>query len=126
MKLYIVCDLGVAGVVEFKKQCMEDDAYYQQAINMATRELNALIEGAMEGGADKIVAWVGHGAFPGGINVELLPSDCMLMMHAGDAGPIGYDPSFDAMMLHGFHGMTGSGGVLTHSFYRARVYGSMI
>jgi D-amino peptidase len=118
MKLYIVCDLeGVAGVVDFKKQCMEDGAYYQQAINMATRELNALIEGAMAGGATEIVAWPGHGAFPGGINVELLHPECKLVMHAGDAGPVGYDESFDAMMLHGLHGMAGSGGVLAHSFY---------
>jgi D-amino peptidase len=118
MKVYVVCDLeGVAGVVDFKKQCMENGAYYQQAINMATRELNALIEGAIEGGATEIFAWPGHGAFPGGINVELLHPECKLVMHAGDAGPIGYDESFDAMMLHGLHGMAGSGGVLAHSFY---------
>jgi D-amino peptidase len=118
MKLYIVCDLeGVAGIVDFKKQCMEEGEYYQQAINMATLELNALIEGALEGGATEIVAWPGHGAFPGGINVELLHPKCKLVMHAGDAGPTGYDASFDAMMLHGFHGMAGSGGVLAHSFY---------
>lgn len=118
MKVYIVCDLeGVAGVVDFKKQCMEDGAYYQQAIRMATHELNALVEGAIEGGATEVYAWPGHGAFPGGIDVELLHPDCNLVMHAGDEGPVGYDDSFDAMMLHGFHGMAGSGGVLAHSFY---------
>ena len=118
MKVYIVCDLeGVAGVVDFKKQCMEDGAYYQQAINMATKELNSLIDGALEGGATEIFAWPGHGAFPGGINVELVHPECQLIMHAGDAGPVGYDESFDAMMLHGLHGMAGSGGVLSHSFY---------
>ena len=118
MKIYVVCDLeGVAGVVDFRKQCMENGAYYQQAINMATRELNALIEGAIEGGATEIFAWPGHGAFPGGINVEVLHPECKLVMHAGDAGPVGYDESFDAMMLHGLHGMSGSGGVLAHSFY---------
>ena len=118
MKVYVVCDLeGVAGVVDFKKQCMEDGPYYQQAINMATRELNALIEGAFKGGATEIFAWPGHGAFPGGINVELLHPECKLVMHSGDAGPEGYDESFDAMMLHGLHGMAGSGGVLSHSFY---------
>jgi D-amino peptidase len=118
MKVYIVCDLeGVAGVVDFRKQCIEDGMYYQQAINMATHELNALIEGAIEGGATEIFAWPGHGAFPGGINVELLHPECKLVMHAGDAGPIGYDESFDAMMLLGLHGMANSGGVLAHSFY---------
>ena len=118
MKVYIVCDLeGVAGVVDFKKQCMEDGPYYKQAISMATHELNALIEGVIRGGAREVYAWPGHGSFPGGIDVELLHPECQLMMHAGDAGPVGVDESIDAMLLHGLHGMAGSGGVLSHSFY---------
>ena len=117
MKVYVVCDLeGVAGVVDFKKQCMEEGAYYQQAIKMATHELNALVDGALDGGATEVYAWPGHGAFPGGIDVELLHPECRLVMHAGDAGPAGYDESFDAMFLHGLHGMAGSEGVLAHSF----------
>jgi D-amino peptidase len=118
LKVYVVCDLeGVAGVVDFKKQCMEEGAYYQQAIRLATLELNALVEGALEGGATEVYAWPGHGPFPGGIDVELLHPDCSLVMHAGDTGPAGYDESFDAMFLHGLHGMAGAGnGVLAHSF----------
>ncbi len=117
MKVYVVCDLeGVAGVVDFKKQCMEDGAYYQQAIRMATLELNALVDGALEGGATEVYAWPGHGAFPGGVDVEQLHPECRLVMHAGDAGPAGYDESYDAMFLHGLHGMAGSEGVLAHSF----------
>ena len=73
------------------KQCMEEGAYYQQAIRMATHELNALVEGAIEGGATEVYAWPGHGNFPGGIDVELLNPDCNLVMHAGDGGPVGYD-----------------------------------
>jgi D-amino peptidase len=118
MKVYVVCDLeGVAGVVDFKKQCMEEGAYYQQAIRLATRELNALVEGALEGGATEVYAWPGHGAFPGGVDVEHLHPECTLVMHAGDAGPAGYDESYDAMFLHGLHGMAGAeNGVLSHSF----------
>jgi len=118
MKIFIVCDLeGVAGVADFMKQCMEEGAYYQQAIRMATHELNALVEGAIEGGATEVYAWPGHDNFPGGIDVELLNPDCNLVMHAGDGGPVGYDESFDAMFLHGFHAMAGTpNGVLAHSF----------
>jgi D-amino peptidase len=119
MKVYIVCDLeGVAGVVDFKKQCMEDGAYYQQAIRVATHELNALVEGLIEGGATEVYAWPGHGDFPGGIDFELLHPECKLVMHAGDGGPAGIDENFDAMVLHGLHGMAGApSGVLSHSFY---------
>lgn len=50
MKVYVVCDLeGTAGVVDFMKQCMEEGEYYRQAIRMATLELNALIDGALDG-----------------------------------------------------------------------------
>ncbi len=119
MKVYIVCDLeGVAGVVDFRKQCMEEGAYYPQAIKVATQELNALIDGLIEGGATDVYAWPGHGDFPGGIDFELLHPECKLVMHAGDGGPVGLDDSFDAMVLHGLHGMAGApNGVLSHSFY---------
>lgn len=118
MKIYVVCDLeGTAGVVDFKPQCMEDGRYYQQAIRMATHELNALVYGAIQGGATEIYAWPGHGAFPGGIDIELLHPECRLVMHAGDGGPVGYDDSFDAMFLYGLHAMAGAeNGVLAHSF----------
>ena len=118
MKVYVVCDLeGTAGVVDFRKQCMEDGEYYRQANRMATLELNALVDGALDGGATEVYAWPGHGAFPGGIDVELLHPECRLVMHAGDAGPAGYDGSFDAMFLYGLHGMAGAeNGVLAHSF----------
>jgi len=118
MKIYVVCDLeGTAGVVDFKKQCMEDEKYYLQAIRLATLELNALIEGALEGGATEVYAWPGHGGFPGGIDHEFIHPECNLVMHAGDAGPVGYDETFDAMFLCGLHAMAGAeGGVLSHSF----------
>lgn len=118
MKIYVVCDLeGVAGVADFEKQCLEDGKYYQQAIRIATLELNALVEGALEGGATEVYAWPGHGAFPGGIDVEDLHPECRLVMHAGDEGPVGFDESFDAMLQCGLHAMAGAeNGVLSHSF----------
>lgn len=119
MKVYVVCDLeGVAGIVDLKKQCMEDGKYYNQAIRVATLELNALIDGLLEGGVSDIYVWPGHGDFPGGIDFELIHPECKLVMHSGDAGPVGIDDGFDAMVLHGLHGMAGAtGGVLSHSFY---------
>ena len=117
MKVYVVCDIeGVAGIVDFKKQCMESGEYYRQAIRVATNELNALIEGLIAGGASEIYAWPGHGDFPGGIDFEHLHPECNLIMHAGDEGPAMIDDSFDAMVLHGFHAMAGTRGVLSHSF----------
>jgi D-amino peptidase len=118
MKIYVVCDLeGTAGVVDFRQQCMEEGRYYPQAVRLATLELNALVEGALEGGATEVYAWPGHGGFPGGIDQELIHEECRLVMHAGDEGPAGFDGTFDAMFQCGLHAMAGAeGGVLSHSF----------
>jgi D-amino peptidase len=119
MKVYVICDLeGTAGVVDFRQQCCFDGAYYHQARRLATLELNALVEGALEGGATEIVAWDGHGGFPGGLDVELLLPGCQMVMGAGDGGPVGIDSSYDAVFLLGFHAMVGTTrAVLCHSFW---------
>jgi len=118
MKVYVICDLeGTAGVVDFKQQCNPNEKYYQQAIRIATLELNALVDGVLEGGATEVYAWPGHWVFPGGIDFELLHPECKLVMHAGDMGPVGFDRTFDAMFQCGLHAMAGAeGGVLSHSF----------
>lgn len=118
MNVYIVCDLeGTAGVVDFKRQCLFEGEYYQQARRLATLELNAAVEGALAGGAARVVAWDGHGGFPGGLDIELVHPRCELVMAAGDGGPVGRDESFDAQFLVGLHGMSGARhGVLAHSF----------
>ena len=90
MKIYVVCDIeGVAGVIDHRQQCWEDGKYYEQARRLATLELNALVEGALEGGAREIVAWDGHCLFPGSIDPELVHPECKLVMGAGDDGPAG-------------------------------------
>ena len=101
MKIYVICDLeGVAGVVDHRQQCQWDSAkgwyapFLAQARRLATLELNALVEGALEGCATEVVAWDGHGNFPGGLNVELLHPECKLVMDGGSGGPTGLDTSF--------------------------------
>jgi len=118
MKIFVVCDPeGTAGVVDMRKQCALEGPYYLQARKMATLELNALVEGALEGGATEVVAWDGHCNFPAGIDVELLHPACKLVMGAGDEGPQGLDESFDALFQLGLHAMAGSSrAVLAHSF----------
>lgn len=119
MKIYVICDLeGTAGVVDHRRQCWFDGQYYGQARRLATLELNALVEGAVAGGATEVWAWDGHGSFPGGIDVELLHPACRLVMGAGDGGPQGFDATFDGAFLLGFHAMAGTGrAVLAHSFF---------
>jgi len=109
MKIYVVCDIeGVAGVIDHRLQCWEDGRYYEQARRLATLELNALVEGALEEGAEEIVAWDGHCLFPGCVDPELLHPECKLVMGAGDRGPAGLDGSYDALFQCGLHAMSGT------------------
>ncbi|HOG46032.1 MAG TPA: M55 family metallopeptidase [Anaerolineae bacterium] len=119
MKIYVICDLeGTAGVVDHRRQCWFDGADYPQARRLATLELNALVEGALEGGATDILAWDGHGNFPGGLDPELVHPACRLITGAGDGGSVAVDSSFDAMFLLGLHAMAGAErSVLAHSFW---------
>lgn len=125
LKIYVACDLeGVAGVIDHRQQCCWDAAqgwyapYLEQARRLATLELNALVEGALEGGATEVVAWDGHGNFPGGLDVELLHPACKLVMGAGDGGPAGLDASFAGLFQLGLHAMAGTPrAVLAHSFH---------
>jgi D-amino peptidase len=125
VKIYVACDLeGVAGVVDYHQQCSWDlsegwfGPYYKQARRLATLELNAMVEGALEGGATKVVAWDGHSDFPGGLDVELLHPECELVMGAGGGGPQGLDSSFDALFQCGLHAMAGTErAVMAHSFW---------
>jgi D-amino peptidase len=116
MKIYVICDIeGVAGVIDHRQQCWFDGEYYGQARRLATLELNALVEGALEGGAKEIFAWDGHGPFPGGIDVELVHPECKLIMGAGGGGPAGLDNSYDALLQCGLHAIAGTpGAVLAH------------
>lgn len=122
MKIYVLCDLeGTAGVADQIHQCsfIHDEydkeyipgkygPFYLQARKLATLELNALVEGALEAGATEIWAWDGHCRFPGGLDVEVLHPECKLVMNAGDGGPAGQDSSFDALLMVGAHAKQGT------------------
>jgi D-amino peptidase len=98
MKIYVSCDLeGTAGVVNHELQCRLKGEYYKQTRRLATLELNALAEGALEAGATRIVAWNGHCEFPGGLDYELIHPEVELIMGAGDGGPVHLDESYDAL-----------------------------
>ncbi|MDD5265041.1 MAG: M55 family metallopeptidase [Candidatus Bipolaricaulis sp.] len=135
MKIYIAVDLeGVAGVVSHGQQCqwnagrgwMAKDSespagwyahYYEQARRLATEELNAAAQGALDAGATEVWAWSAHGSFPGAIDVELVHPECRVV-YADEGGPMGHDRSFDALFMVGQHPMAGARfGRLAHSFH---------
>lgn len=135
MKIYIAVDLeGVAGVVSHGQQCQWNPGrgwgtkapdlptgwyapYYEQARRLATEELNAAVQGALDAGATEVWAWSAHGSFPGAVDIELVHPECRVV-YADEGGPMGHDRSFDALFMIGQHPMAGAPyGRLAHSFH---------
>ncbi|MFH2069070.1 MAG: M55 family metallopeptidase [Candidatus Omnitrophota bacterium] len=107
MKIYIMTDLeGAAGVLDFENWCVPSSRYYETAKEFLTMEVNAAVEGFLEGGAKEIVVADGHGC--GGINVKLLDSKVKLMRGWPTGWPLLLDKSYDAVAWVGQHAKAGT------------------
>lgn len=130
MKVYIVTDLeAVAGVVSMPEYCLpgrinkygrkEGGRYYEHARELATMEVNAAVEGLIEGGAREIVVLDGHG--PGGLNASLIHPKGRILTGRPLVLPWGLDRTFDAAIMIGQHAKANTdGGHLCHSFSFSR------
>ena len=116
MRIFILGDLeGAAGVVDFHQQTYSDAKYYEQAKRLSTLEVNALVDGVLEGGAQEVWFLDGHG--PGGIDYELMHPEVQMIIGRPISAPWGLDESFDAFLLYGHHSMGNTErGVLCHSW----------
>ena len=132
MKVYISCDLeGMAGVC-LPVQQEPGTAEYAEAVRLLAGEVNAAIDGCLDGGATEIVVADMHA---GGRNLapELVNPKARLVQGGGHFGPrlAGLDESFSCLLLVGYHAMAGTlGAVLDHTmtshFYCVEVNGRAI
>ena len=132
MKVYIMTDLeGTAGVVTLPEYCLpgpvnkyrrpEGGKYYEHARELATLEVNAAVDGLLEGGATEIFVCDGHG--PGGLNASLIHPEARILTGRGRRHPSGLDGSFDAVITVGRHAKANTdGGHLCHSGSFSRDY----
>jgi len=125
MKIYITTDMeAVAGVVTLPEYCLsgpsnkygrsEGGKYYEHARELATREVNAAVEGLLEGGATEVFVRDAHGHV--GLNASLIHPEARILTGKGQVPPWGLDESFDAMVMLGQHAKAHTdGGHLCHS-----------
>ena len=116
VKIHIMTDLeGCAGVLDAKGFIYRDSRYYEQACELATLEVSAAVEGALEAGATEVLVVDGHGA--GAMKRELLHPAAKLM--AGRFPPNtnwGLDGTFTAAMIVGQHAKANTNGAhLAHT-----------
>ena len=116
MRVHICTDLeGVSGVTLFS-QTREEGPAYEEARGLLTGDINAAVQGCLDGGADYICVLDGHG-HPFNIIPELLHPGAEYL--AGKGFPdlwSDLEEGFDCAMLVGAHAMNRTpDGVLYHT-----------
>ena len=110
MRIYVMTDLeGVAGVINFDDWCEPGSRHYEMAAEFLTREVNAAVEGFLEGGATEIVVSDSHG--PGAMNISLLHPAAQLMRVRGpdQCWPLLLDErKYDFLVFVGQHPKAGT------------------
>jgi D-amino peptidase len=118
MKIYIVTDIeGVSGVNGRSDGVGNKIINTEASCRLLTEEVNAVVEGLVEGGAKEIMVLDGHGG-SNSIHIESLHPAAELLIMGGDLAPITFiDASYDAAVQLGFHAMMGTrDGALHHSY----------
>ena len=133
MKVFISTDFeGVAGIVDWD-QIMVGSSDYEMGRRLLLGELNAAIDGALQGGATEFVVNDSHSS------MRNLPPDQLhglATLITGKHKPMymmeGLDASFDAIIFLGYHGSIGaSQAILAHSYnpraiWEARINGAVV
>jgi D-amino peptidase len=118
VKVFISFDMeGVAGIVDWS-QCRAPGQHYEEGRRLLLGEVNAAIDGALDGGATEIVCNDSHGTM---FNLDPAELHGRAAYVAGRHKPMymmeGLDGSFDAVFLVGYHGsISGEGAVLSHTY----------
>ncbi|RLE68910.1 MAG: peptidase M55, partial [Thermoprotei archaeon] len=113
MKIYISADMeGVCGVVDVEHTRREGKEH-DRARKWMVQEVNAAVEGALRGGAEKIVVNDSHGTMRNLLPEELHPEAELII---GSPKPMsmleGLSEDFDGTFFIGYHARSGSFGVL--------------
>lgn len=119
MRIYVSVDMeGIAGVVHVD-QTRRTGKDYERARAWMTREVNAAIAGAIEGGATAVLVNDSHGDMR---NLLLEELDERVEIVSGDLKPMsmvqGVEAGFDAAFFVGYHaGASSHAGILDHTYY---------
>ena len=118
MKLYLSTDFeGTSGVVAWE-QIIEGGAEYGQGRKLLTAEVNAVISGALEGGATEFVVNDSHNNMRNLHPQDLLGNATLI---TGQHKPLymmeGLDSSFDGVCFVSYHGSIGAEhAILSHTY----------
>ena len=121
MKVFISADMeGVSGITH-PAQCRPTHADYGRFRDLFTEEVNAAVEGAIEGGATAVVVNDAHFTMTNILIEKLHPAAELISGSTKLLGQMeGLDESFDAVFFVGYHEGDGMGdGIVNHTLMSA-------
>jgi D-amino peptidase len=129
MRVFLSADMeGITGVCH-RDHLLAGNADYERARRWLTSDVNAAVQGAVDGGATEIVVADGHATMRNVLLDELHPAAQLLCGPANTRNRqlvqlAGLEPDrFDRAMLVGYHTRAGTpGGLLSHTWVGAAVH----
>jgi D-amino peptidase len=123
VRIFISADMeGVAGVTH-PAQCRPSHPDYQRFRRLMTQEVNAAVQGAVDGGAEHVLVNDSHFTMTNVLLEELHP--CASLVSGANKTMCqleGLDESYDGALLVGYHQGDGEGdGVVNHTLMAAAV-----
>lgn len=110
--IFMITDAeGVAGVCRQE----QTDPANSEMRQLLTGEINAAVEGFLEGGADEVIVWDAH---DGSRSLSALTIHAKAKLLIGDLGPTrGFERRYTAVAFVGQHSMANvRGGIMAHSY----------
>ena len=108
MKIMVMTDMeGVAGILNHDDWVTPHGRFYAKGQRFLTEEVNAAVDGLLEGGAEEVIVIDGHGY--GGIDPELLDERVKLIRGTGEkVWPWWLDQTFEGLAFVGQHAKAGT------------------
>lgn len=123
MKVFILVDMeGISGIA-LEEQTTARNPEYEKARHWMTQDVNAAVQGALDGGATEVHVLDGHGAnsFYNLVYDELHEGAEYIIGSGKEWYLTGLDSSFDCLLMVGMHAMAGTTkAVLEHTWSTAR------
>jgi D-amino peptidase len=123
MRVFISVDMeGITGIVN-QTQTSPGERDYERCRRLMTREANAAIQGALDGGATDILVNDSHGPMTNLLIEDLHPAARLISGRPKPHGMMqGIGPNFDAAFFVGYHSRHGTtSSVLDHTWSSATI-----
>ncbi len=117
-KVFVITDMeGVSGIFDTDLQCLPfQSPRFEESRKLLTGEVNAAVDGLLEGGATDVVVWDGHDSSRTLSVLDIHPK-ARLLTGVPVSPTMELDSSYSAVIFIGQHAMAGAEkAILSHSY----------